>query len=186
MLSVFGLVQYSICLVGNAVFLYSAACRHIWRQQSLLQPLLRARAALRPAGRKIEAVQKCGAAKVFEKPVVPLWFPGVFHGYVRSNAVQYLSSVYRCSTFADGDASVGIQTSVAVGECELRDTVDRAICFWIFRRYADLDRSGLGDNGVVPPKIVVYILPHGDDDAGHLQIEEWKEGKRIWKPRQRT
>lgn len=64
-LSVFGLVQYSICLVGNAVFLYSAACRHIWRQQSLLQPLLRARAALRPAGRKIEAVQKCGAAKVF-------------------------------------------------------------------------------------------------------------------------
>lgn len=117
--------------------------------------------------------------KFFEKPVVPLWFPGVFHCYVRSNAVQYLSSVYRCSTFADGDASVGIQTSVAVGECELRDTVDRAICFWIFRRYADLDRSGLGDNGVVPPKIVVCILPHGDDDAGHLQIEEWKEGKRI-------
>lgn len=137
-------------------------------------------------GEKLKLSRNVAPPKFLRSP----WFRYGFLAFFMVMFGLMLFSTYRVFTGAPLSqtvtASVGIQTSVAVGGCELRDTVDRAICFWIFRRYADLDRSGLGENGVVPPKIVVCILPHGDDDAGHLQIEEWKEGKRIWKPRQRT
>ena len=57
--------------------------------------------------------------------------------------------------------------------------------FGVFRRYAHLDGAGPFDNGIVPAPVVVRILPDGNHDPGNLQIKERKEGKGIWKNRQR-
>ena len=184
-LPVFGAVQYPVRMAGDAVFLYPAVRRHFRRQQSLLQPLLRARPAFQPAGRKAEIVPEHPAAQVSAQPVVPLWFFNLLYGDVRPDAVQHLPGIYRRAPFADGDASVGIQAPVAVGGREFCGPVDRAVCLRLFRRYAHLDGAGPFDNGIVPAPVVVRILPDGNHDPGNLQIKERKEGKGIWKNRQR-
>ena len=180
-----GAVQYPVRMAGDAVFLYPAVRRHFRRQQSLLQPLLRARPAFQPAGRKAEIVPEHPAAQVSAQPVVPLWFFNLLYGDVRPDAVQHLPGIYRRAPFADGDASVGIQAPVAVGGREFCGPVDRAVCLRLFRRYAHLDGAGPFDNGIVPAPVVVRILPDGNHDPGNLQIKERKEGKGIWKNRQR-
>ena len=172
-------------MAGDAVFLYPAFCRHLRRQQSLLQPLLRARPAFGPAGRKTEIIQERSAAQVFAQPLVPLWISHLLYDHVRSDAFQHLSGVYGRASLSNCDASVGVQTPVAVGGCKFCGPVDRPVCLWIFWGYADFHHFGPCDNGLIPATVLVRVLPHGDDDPGNLQIEEWKEVKRIWKNRQR-
>ncbi len=44
------------------LFLHPSIHRYLWRQQSILQPLLRTRPAFRPTGRKAEIISECRAA----------------------------------------------------------------------------------------------------------------------------
>ena len=136
-------------------------------------------------GEKLKLSRNTPAAQVSAQPVVPLWFFNLLYGDVRPDAVQHLPGIYRRAPFADGDASVGIQAPVAVGGREFCGPVDRAVCLRLFRRYAHLDGAGPFDNGIVPAPVVVRILPDGNHDPGNLQIKERKEGKGIWKNRQR-
>lgn len=183
MLSVFGAFQYPVRMAGDAVFLYTFARFHIRRQQSLLQSLLRTRAAFGPAGGKAEAVEERAASKIFAQPLVPVWLPDVLHDYVRIDAVQYLSGIYRRAPFQERNASLGVQAPMAVGGCELCGSMDRTVRFWLFWSDAYLYSPGTSDNGIVPAPFLVRVLPNGDDDPGNLQAKEWKEGKGIWKNR---
>lgn len=83
-------------MAGDAVFLYPAFCRHLRRQQSLLQPLLRARPAFGPAGRKTEIIQERSAAQVFAQP----WFRYGFLAFFMIMFGLMLFSTYRVFTGA--------------------------------------------------------------------------------------
>lgn len=180
-----GTVQYPVCLVGNAVFLYSSPHRCLWRKQGLLQPLLRARAASGDIGRKAQAVEKFTAAQIFAQPVVPVWVSPIFHDDVRPDAVQYIPGIYGSSALPNRDAPVGVQAALAVGGRQLCGSMDRAVCLWLFWRDAHLHRIGTHNNGTVSSQILVRLLPYGNYDAGYLQIKEWKEGQKPWRIRQK-
>ena len=95
-LPVFGAVQYPVRMAGDAVFLYPAVRRHFRRQQSLLQPLLRARPAFQPAGRKAEIVPEHPPPKLLRSP----WFR---YGFLTFFMVMFglmLFSTYRVFTGA--------------------------------------------------------------------------------------
>ena len=176
-LPVFGAVQYPVRMAGDAVFLYPAVRRHFRRQQSLLQPLLRARPAFQPAGRKAEIVPEHPAAQASAQPVVPLWFFNLLYGDVRPDAVQHLPGIYRRAPFADGDASVGVQAPVAVGGREFCGPVDRAVCLRLFRRYAHLDGAGPFDNGIVPARSWCVYCPMGTMTQGICKLRNGKKAK---------
>ncbi len=135
-------------------------------------------------GEKLKLSRNVPPPKFLRSP----WFRYGFLTFFMIMFGLMLFSTYRVFTGAplsNCDASVGVQTPLAVGGCKLCVSMDRPVCLWIFWGYADFHRFGPCDNGVVPATVLVCVLPHGDDDPGNLQIEEWKEGKRIWKNRQR-
>ena len=136
-------------------------------------------------GEKLKLSRNTPPPKFLRSPWFRYGFFNLLYGDVRPDAVQHLPGIYRRAPFADGDASVGIQAPVAVGGREFCGPVDRAVCLRLFRRYAHLDGAGPFDNGIVPAPVVVRILPDGNHDPGNLQIKERKEGKGIWKNRQR-
>ena len=46
-----------------------------------------------------------------------------------------------------------------------------AVCFWLLQRDAHFHRAGPHNHGAVQAAQLVRLLPHGHDDAAHLQSE---------------
>ena len=150
-----------------------------------MQPLLRARTATGTVGRKTEAFPKRPSAEVFAQPLVPLRVSCFFHDHVWFDAVQHIQGVHRRAAAADCHAALGIQAALAMGRGRYGLPVDRTIRFWILQRYAHLYRTRFCDHGPVPAKVLVCVLPHGDDDAGDLYPQTRKRGGCTWKKKPR-
>ena len=69
---VLGLSNILFAWLGMLFFFHPPACGHIWREQGLLQPLLRTGTALGHFGRKVEAFKKCTTAEIFAQPLVSI------------------------------------------------------------------------------------------------------------------
>ena len=57
--------------------------------------------------------------------------------------------------------------------------------FGFFSVMLNLYRPRFCDHGPVPAKVLVCVLPHGDDDAGDLYPQTRKRGGYTWKKKQR-
>lgn len=90
-----GIFQHPFCLAGAALLFHTPYYLSGKGHKRLLQPLLRQGTAIRAVGRNLWAVTKKGYTRMDEKQMVPVRIPGLFSGYVPSDALEYLSGVHR-------------------------------------------------------------------------------------------
>ena len=90
-----------------------------------------------------------------------------------------------CAAEADRHFAVDHQTAVAMGSGRRGRAVDGPVCLWLFRRYDDVHRTRADHHDFLPPKNLVRLLSHGNDDAGDLQTQAPEGGVLLWRNRQR-
>ena len=161
-------------MVGALLLLYPADHLRCERNKRLLQPLLRQRAAVWPAGGPLRSLPQKGHSKVDEKQRIPIWISGILFCHVLCDALEHLSGVCGSTGLkAGGDAAVDVQAALAVGlSRNIPPSRRGAVRLWILQRDADLHCSWPDHHGAVQTPQLVCVLPYGDHDPAGLQGAE--------------
>lgn len=139
------------CLRGLPDLLCHAPCNLPGEgQQSLLQPLLRQRAVVRPAWGKIRSFPQKGYAPMDGIPVFQIRLSDFLSHHVRQHAVEYLACVCGRGSEAGSHALLDLQTAMELGIS--RNTLFPRRCsvrIWLLQPYADIHAARSFDNGSV-------------------------------------
>lgn len=117
------------------------------------------------------------------------WFRYGFLAFFLTMFCLMLFSTYQVFTGAPLKQTVTllwtIKLPVAMGSGRHGRAVDGPVCLWLFRRYDDVHRTRADHHDFLPPKNLVRLLSHGNDDAGDLQTQAPEGGVLLWRNRQR-
>ena len=138
-----GICKYTFCLARPPLLPDPLDYLSRGRHQGLLKQILRPRTALSDNRRQSGSLPQEKSSRIPEKQMVPIRFFNLLSCDVFSDAVEYLSGVFRsfglktsCQTVVD------LQTSLALGiSRDSGRTLGCTIFLWLLQCHADFNRT---------------------------------------------